>query len=616
MMRALVVYLMCGRDTPDLARVAVESGADVIELGFPFSDPLADGPVIRRAAERALAEGMTIARCLDCLAVTRSLVDVPLIPMTYSSLFEAHGWELLDAGDAGGRGDVIDRRRPTGGRTARATACPAGRADVDRRADPAGGRDDRGLALPRDRDGHDRDARRALSEPRPARGTQPQRDEPAAVRGLRHLHARPRRRGGASSSTGSSSAPGPSRRRKKARRRSARSSPRCGRRSTAPPHRRRLRRVDHFQLEQVADDAWAAIATPDGGAVANAGIVRSSGATIVFDTTMLLEAALELRRAAERIAPVAAVVCSHWHADHVGGNPVFEDVDIVATERTRELLETDGLETTLPNEVFEEQFLVEGASSRRWAAGIPRATRFSGSRTRSSPATSSSSRTIPGSGTAIRSTGSRSSRRSRHVGRGRSFRVTAGRRRRRPRAAPPVPRSAAGRLGRAGRGLGVPGGHPTTRGLRAPMNDPVRVACIQAEPIVLNREATLDKLEHVAAEAAAGGAELLVFRRRSYPRTPPRCGPVPSRAGPAHGAREAFALLARESVEVPAPPPTGSPRRPSAHGVWIVTGVNEIDPERPATIYNSLLYHAPDGTLAQAPQARADQPRAPGLGAG
>jgi tryptophan synthase alpha chain len=95
-MKSLVVYLMSGRSTPELARVAVESGADVIELGFPFSDPLADGPVIRRAAERALAEGMTIARCLECLAETRALVDVPLIPMTYSSLFEAHGWELLE----------------------------------------------------------------------------------------------------------------------------------------------------------------------------------------------------------------------------------------------------------------------------------------------------------------------------------------------------------------------------------------------------------------------------------------------------------------------------------------------------------------------------------------
>jgi cyclase len=118
--------------------------------------------------------------------------------------------------------------------------------------------------------------------------------------------------------------------------------------------------VGHFRFEQVADDAWAAIATPDGGAVANAGVVRSSGATIVFDTTMLVEAARELRELAERIAPVAAVVCSHWHADHVGGNTAFEDVDIVATTRTRELIETDGPETPLPTQVFEEQFQLEG----------------------------------------------------------------------------------------------------------------------------------------------------------------------------------------------------------------------------------------------------------------
>jgi tryptophan synthase alpha chain len=87
----------------------VESGADIVELGFPFSDPLADGPVIRRAAERALAEGMTIARCLECLGETRARVDVPLIPMTYSSLFEAYGWERLEkeAHDAGASSLIV-----------------------------------------------------------------------------------------------------------------------------------------------------------------------------------------------------------------------------------------------------------------------------------------------------------------------------------------------------------------------------------------------------------------------------------------------------------------------------------------------------------------------------
>jgi tryptophan synthase alpha chain len=92
--KALVIYLMCGPKTPELAQAAVEGGADLVELGFPFSDPLADGPVIRRAAERALAQGMRTKACLDVLAATRErLPDTPLVPMTYSSLLEAHGWE-------------------------------------------------------------------------------------------------------------------------------------------------------------------------------------------------------------------------------------------------------------------------------------------------------------------------------------------------------------------------------------------------------------------------------------------------------------------------------------------------------------------------------------------
>ena len=98
-MKRLVVYLMCGRETPELAEAAVAAGADIVELGFPFSDPLADGPVIRRAAERALAEGMRTRACLDCLGATRARVDVPLIPMTYASLLEAYGWERF-ANDA------------------------------------------------------------------------------------------------------------------------------------------------------------------------------------------------------------------------------------------------------------------------------------------------------------------------------------------------------------------------------------------------------------------------------------------------------------------------------------------------------------------------------------
>ncbi len=68
MSKTLVIYLMAEPETPELARAAVDGGADIVELGFPFSDPLADGPVIRRAGERALARGMRTKECLDVLA--------------------------------------------------------------------------------------------------------------------------------------------------------------------------------------------------------------------------------------------------------------------------------------------------------------------------------------------------------------------------------------------------------------------------------------------------------------------------------------------------------------------------------------------------------------------
>jgi tryptophan synthase alpha chain len=89
---------MAEPETPELARAAVEGGADMIEFGFPFSDPLADGPVIRRAGERALARGMRTQPCIDVLARTHELVpDTPLVPMTYSSILEAYGWERFPA---------------------------------------------------------------------------------------------------------------------------------------------------------------------------------------------------------------------------------------------------------------------------------------------------------------------------------------------------------------------------------------------------------------------------------------------------------------------------------------------------------------------------------------
>ena len=92
-MKTLVIYLMSEPETPELARAAVEGGADIVELGFPFSDPLAEGPTIRRASERALARGMRTAQCLECLAETRRRVDVPLVPMTYAAILEAYGYD-------------------------------------------------------------------------------------------------------------------------------------------------------------------------------------------------------------------------------------------------------------------------------------------------------------------------------------------------------------------------------------------------------------------------------------------------------------------------------------------------------------------------------------------
>jgi tryptophan synthase alpha chain len=116
--KALVIYLMAGKAAPELAAAAVDGGADLVELGFPFSDPLADGPVIRRAGERALAEGMRTKACLDCLARTRALVpDTPLVPMTYAALLEAYGWErFADDVRAAGATSLIVADLPAGER--------------------------------------------------------------------------------------------------------------------------------------------------------------------------------------------------------------------------------------------------------------------------------------------------------------------------------------------------------------------------------------------------------------------------------------------------------------------------------------------------------------------
>jgi tryptophan synthase alpha chain len=119
MSKALSIYLMAGADTPELAAAAVAGGADLLEIGFPFSDPLADGPVIRRAGELALANGMRTRRCLEVLNETRARLGdaTPLIPMTYASLLEAYGWERFAAdARAAGATSVIVADLPAGER--------------------------------------------------------------------------------------------------------------------------------------------------------------------------------------------------------------------------------------------------------------------------------------------------------------------------------------------------------------------------------------------------------------------------------------------------------------------------------------------------------------------
>ena len=102
--------------------------------------------------------------------------------------------------------------------------------------------------------------------------------------------------------------------------------------------------MEHYRLEHVADGVVAALHRPGGGGVGNAAIVRTGDSTIVFDTGMTPQAGAELRRTAVEIAPVSFVVNSHWHDDHVRGNQAFSDVQIVATGRTKELIETRAAE--------------------------------------------------------------------------------------------------------------------------------------------------------------------------------------------------------------------------------------------------------------------------------
>ena len=125
----------------------------------------------------------------------------------------------------------------------------------------------------------------------------------------------------------------------------------------------------------------------------------------------------------------------------------------------------------------------------------------------------------------------------------------------------------------------------------------VKVACVQVEPVVLDREATIDKLEVVAREAAGAGAELVVFPETFVPVYPTSRWAKAFAGWENAAAKETFARLAQESVAVGSPAERRLAATAQELGIWLVTGVNEVDAERPGTIYNALLYHSPAGEL-------------------
>ena len=93
----LYIYVTAGcpsaEATVDIVRRAEEAGADVIELGLPFSDPMADGPVIQEASVIALKNGMTMAKALEVVKEIRRHSEIPLIGMGYINMVQHYGFE-------------------------------------------------------------------------------------------------------------------------------------------------------------------------------------------------------------------------------------------------------------------------------------------------------------------------------------------------------------------------------------------------------------------------------------------------------------------------------------------------------------------------------------------
>ncbi len=110
---ALIPYIMAGDPTPQaterLVDTLVASGADVVELGVPFSDPIADGPINQRAGLRAIAHGMGLRAALETVTRLRARATVPLAFMTYYNLILRYGLERFcrDATMAGLDGLIV-----------------------------------------------------------------------------------------------------------------------------------------------------------------------------------------------------------------------------------------------------------------------------------------------------------------------------------------------------------------------------------------------------------------------------------------------------------------------------------------------------------------------------
>jgi len=105
--KGLIAYVTAGHPSPDRTAALVEAlergGADLIELGVPFSDPIADGPVIQRAGERALRAGTSLRKVLEIAAEIRRRSQIPLLLFTYLNPVMRYGLEAL-ARDAAASG--------------------------------------------------------------------------------------------------------------------------------------------------------------------------------------------------------------------------------------------------------------------------------------------------------------------------------------------------------------------------------------------------------------------------------------------------------------------------------------------------------------------------------